>query len=100
MIIYNTSFVIAPSVEKEWVEWMKEHHLPSVYASELIISFKLLKLLTNEQQDAKTYCAHIEFDNLAKLQKYKSNVEDAFNKVIGDKFGEKCLFFTSVLKAV
>ncbi|MFY8045434.1 MAG: DUF4286 family protein, partial [Chitinophagaceae bacterium] len=33
MFIYNVTVKIDPSIEADWIQWMKEEHIPEVLAT-------------------------------------------------------------------
>jgi hypothetical protein len=43
MILYNVTVSIDESVEKEWLQWMKEVHIPDVMNTGLFVSSKICR---------------------------------------------------------
>ena len=44
MIIYNVTSQIDPEIEKEWLQWMQESHLPSVFECGAFEAINILKI--------------------------------------------------------
>ena len=70
MIIYNVTVNIEESVEQEWLNWMKETHIPEVMKTELFESAKMSKVLVEEQMGGKTYSIQYSAKTKEDLNKY------------------------------
>jgi len=56
MIIYNVTCNLHPRMAEEWLAWMKEEHIPEVMQSGCFTECKILKLLTEaEDNDGVNY---------------------------------------------
>lgn len=69
-VIYNVTVSIDPSVEQDWVEWMRKKHIPEVMATGCFLESRISKM--NHEEDgactyAMTYIAHSQ-DDLTKYQ--------------------------------
>ena len=58
MICYNITIKIDPRIEREWIRWQMEEHIPEVMASKLFSDHKFFKLL--EQDERVLTDAHAE----------------------------------------
>ena len=54
MILYNITISIDPDVHDEWLQWMKETHIPDVMATGLFIENKIARILA-EEEGGKAY---------------------------------------------
>ena len=45
MLIYNVTAHVETSIEKAWLEWMKEFHIPEMQATKNLPKLKSLKSL-------------------------------------------------------
>lgn len=48
MILYNVTVAIDKKVEKQWVEWMKEVHIPEVMETNQFVENKFFKVLNTD----------------------------------------------------
>ena len=53
-IIYNVTVSIDPSVELDWVNWMRTVHIPDVIATGCFLEGRMSKM-NNEEEGACTY---------------------------------------------
>jgi hypothetical protein len=54
MIVYNVTVSIDPSVENDWLEWMRSTHIPDVMATGHFRDSKLCRV-NGEEQGGLTY---------------------------------------------
>ena len=98
MIIYNVTYNVTPEIEQQWIEWMNDHHIPSVLATGFFGSSKIFRLLTEVVENGLTYCCQYYAEDKKELSSYLENHEEQFELVIRSKFGDRCLFFSSILE--
>lgn len=71
MLIYNVTVKIEPSIQKDWVKWMKEVHIPDVMGTGLFVENKLCRLLLDET-DGITYAVQYSCIDMAAFQQYQT----------------------------
>ncbi len=99
MILYNVTVAIDPSVEKEWVNWMRSVHIPDVMATGCFIESRFSKVQTEEEEGlsyAITYlCEHKEL-----LEKYRNNYAPELQKEHSEKFNGRFAAFRTLLDVI
>jgi hypothetical protein len=75
MYIYNVTTNIDESVHDEWLQWMKEIHIPDVLATGKFLNAKISKVLVEEEMGGITYSVQFTTLNKETLEKYYA--EDA-----------------------
>jgi hypothetical protein len=89
MIIYNVTIsIIDPSIELDWLQWMKQVHIPDVMRTKKFSEYRLCKVLVN---DEITYAIQYSCKDQNTLNAYLKNdapklMEDHSKKFKG-KFG-------------
>ena len=94
MILYNTTF----KVDLEMIESFKL--FIENYFSDETLNKELYQLLNDDNTDGTTYCLQFIFEDLGTFNTYIVVNDVALKTEIGNRFGEKLLFFSSVLKKV
>jgi hypothetical protein len=61
MIIYNITVNISYDAEKEWLQYMKQTQIPAILATGLTLDCKLLRLLTEIENEGSTYTNQFTF---------------------------------------
>jgi hypothetical protein len=64
MLLYNVTLIIEEAAENEWLQWMKEIHIPEVLATEKFVSNRLLKVLDSPNEGVTYFAPALQ----AKLQ--------------------------------
>jgi hypothetical protein len=99
MILYNVTVAIDPSVEKEWVKWMRSVHIPDVMATGCFIESRFSKVQTEEEEGlsyAITYlCEHNEL-----LEKYRNIYAPDLQKDHSEKFNGRFAAFRTLLDVI
>ncbi|MDT0605856.1 DUF4286 family protein [Croceitalea rosinachiae] len=55
MIIYNVTINIDESVHDDWLQWMKEKHIPDMLATKKFNAAKMCKIMVEEDMGGITY---------------------------------------------
>jgi hypothetical protein len=53
MIVYNVTVKVDLAVAEDWLAWMKTEHIPEVLATGMFISYRMLRILNDEDPDGK-----------------------------------------------
>ncbi len=102
MYIYNVTIKVTASIEKEWINWMKEEHLAEVIATGSFDRYSFFKLIEpiDEEDDGITYIAQY-FTNT--LERYKTYI-DIHAPLLREKgyarFGNQFIAFRTVMKSI
>jgi len=90
MILYNVTVKIDKDVEAEWLQWMKEDHIPEVMDTGLFTENKLCRLLSIDDPDGTTYAIQffcIGLDEFILYQeKYAPGLQEKHSKLFKGKF--------------
>jgi len=92
---------IESEVEQEWLQWMKQVHIPEVLQTGCFTSHKFLKLL-NDDPDATgtTYAIQYFASSVADLNNYLDNFSPDLRKKIDEKFLNRYVAFRTFLEEV
>ena len=99
MIIYNVTINIENDVREEWLQWMKQKHIPDVMATGYFTENKICKVLVDEEQGT-TYSIQYTCANLEDLEEYRRDHAPRLQKEVNDKYANKFVAFRTVLEVV
>jgi len=99
MILYNVTAAVDDSIHEDWLEWMKNIHIPKVLASERFTAYKFYKILLNHEEGT-SYSIQYFAESMAELQLYEALHAEALRKEHSDKFGDKVATFRTLLEEV
>lgn len=75
MIIYNVTINIDESIQQQWLNWMREEHIPEMLATGKFTKALMTRVLVEEEMGGVTYSVQYTTDSAETLKRYYS--EDA-----------------------
>lgn len=101
MIVYNVTCNMLKSASSEWLDWMKNEHIPEVMQTGCFISHKLLKLLgTDATEEDVNYVVQYTCENIETLERYRRNFGPTLMQKTLAKYGDSVLAYRSVLEII
>lgn len=100
MHIFNQSFNVSSEVLVAWKTWTKTQYIPQVMESGFFDSYKISKLITEIQDFENTYILQFTTKCNTHIDEIETSFELDFDFKIATKFGEKVLFFRTLLEEV
>jgi hypothetical protein len=97
MFLYNVTVNIDEDVAEEWVQWMKETHMPEVLATGCFTESRLCRII-GESKGGKSYAAQYIFPNLSVYHQYQTNFAPALQAKTMEKFNGKFGAFRTVME--
>jgi hypothetical protein len=98
MILYNTTYSIATEIAADWLHWMKRFYLPSALATELPISNRVLRLLTELDNGGTTYSVQLDFNTREDYERFLELHADGLRQRIQHRFGNQFVSFDTLLE--
>lgn len=99
MILYNVTVSIDESIEKEWLTWMKETHIPEVMATGCFKENKLCRILA-EEEGGKAYSIQYFAPDMATYIKYQTEFSAELQTEHSAKYAGKFAAFRTILEVV
>ena len=100
MIVYNISMKVDSAIEKEWVEWQRQEHIPAIMASGQFSDYKFYKLLEEENDEDTTYIVQYFASSIENYTYYITHIAPQLRQKASDRWGNQFIAFRSVMKAV
>jgi hypothetical protein len=79
MILYNVTVSIDPEVHQEWLDWMRQTHIPEVLSTGLFIENKICRIHA-EEEGGLSYSIQYLLHNWDDYHKYQQNFAPALQK--------------------
>ena len=99
MILYNVTVNIDNDVEKDWLQWMKEVHIPDVMSTGLFVSSKMYKVLSDDE-GGTTYAIQYSCANMALYERYRDEHAGRLQSETQRTFGGRYVAFRTLLEVV
>jgi len=100
MIIYNVTVNIDKSVHDEWLQWMRQVHIPDVMRTGYFVTNKILKVLVEEETDGATYSIQYTCNSMNDFLEYESKHALKLREEHTEKFKNKFGAFRTLLEEV
>ncbi len=99
MIIYNVTVNVDSDIVEDWLQWMKEKHIPDVMNTGKFTGFKFCKILsTQPDETGHTFAIQYFCNNLETLQAYQQEDAPALQKEHTERYGDKAAAFRTLLE--
>ncbi len=100
MIIYSVTVSIENSVEADWLQWMKDVHIPDVMSTGLFIDSHLHRLIDPPSQDpsATTYNIQYSVATMTDFVAYQERFAPALQKDHTERYKDKFVAFRTLLE--
>lgn len=99
MILYSVTVNIDEQIHSEWIEWMRNTHVPDVMKTGYFSHYRIFKL-TDPVQQGHTYSFQYFADSQAKLDEYHAKHSPALQAEHHKKYEGKYAAFRTVLEVI
>lgn len=99
MIIYNVTINIDHEVHDEWLQWMKEVHIPDVMNTGLFLENKICRIHA-EEQGGKSYSIQYTLESWSQFEKYQQDHAPALQEDHTKRYNGKFAAFRTMLEVV
>lgn len=100
MLIYNISIKINAAIEKEWVKWQQQEHIPEIMTSGQFSEYKFCKLLEQEDDESATYIVQFIAASYEKYQYYIKHFAPLLRQKALDRWGDQYIAFRSIMEVI
>ncbi len=100
MILYNVTIKVHYSIHNEWLQWLKETHVPDVMQTECFSDFKILRLLEVDEVEGPTYAIQYFAESKALYNLYIEKFATEMRNRSFANWGDKFIAFRSVMQIV
>lgn len=99
MIVYNVTVSLDPSVEKDWLEWMKSKHIKDVINTKCFTKARLSKVQGREDGEC-TYAITYDCHSAEILQNYIDNHAKTLQQEHTQKYNGKFAAFRTLMDVI
>jgi hypothetical protein len=99
-VIYNVTNKVEQSIAGEWLQWLKDEHIPDVLGTGCFTQATIVRLLEVDDSDGPTYAIQYQAGSKELYNRYIETFStDRRNKAI-NKWGGRFIAFRSVMEVV
>jgi hypothetical protein len=98
-VFYNVTVSLDPSIEQDWLQWMKQTHIPDVLSTGLFLQSKILRIHGYEENGV-TYAIQYRLASMDHLNRYQQIHAPSLQADHLNRYGEKAIAFRTVLEII
>ena len=99
MYLYNVTIKVDRAVEKDWLRWLKQQHIPKWMATGKFTHHRLCRLLLDEP-DGVTYAVQLFCPDFSTYQRYQEEDAPRLKKQLNEKFGDRMVVFSTIMEVL
>lgn len=99
MILYNVTVSLDETIHEDWLNWMKETHIPDVMATGCFVENRMLKMI-DEEDGGITYAMQYLSNNMEDYLRYQREFAPTLQQHYRDRYDGKFAAFRTVLRLV
>lgn len=100
MIIYNVTVSIDHNVHDNWLEWMKQVHIPDVMATGAFLENKISKVLADQDEGGITYAIQYICKDMDTYERYQKEHAPRLQQEHSARYEGKFAAFRTLLEVV
>jgi hypothetical protein len=100
MILYNVTVKVDHGIQADWLQWMKQEHIPDVMDTGCFLETRFWKLIDVDEVDGLTYAVQYVADDKAAYTRYLELFAPTMRKKGIDKWGDRFIAFRTVMEQV
>lgn len=97
--IYNTSFIINEAIEKQWIQFIKEHYIETLRKNKACDDIIFTKV-SIDQPEGKTYSLQIVFHSEKQMNDFLENWLGKIEEKIIERYNNAYVCFSSMLTEI
>ncbi len=99
-LIYNVTTKIEHDIHAQWLQWMREKHIPAMLATGCFTKAVILKLKGVDGTDGPTYAVQYFADEEHTYERYLAEFAHALQAEVLKVWGDRMASFSTVLEVV
>jgi hypothetical protein len=100
MIIYNVTIKVHESIKTEWLQWLKDEHIPDLIKTGCFTHAVILRLMEVDETEGPTYAVQYHAESKGLYNNYIENHAGEMRQKSFEKWGDKFIAFRSVMQVV
>ena len=100
MFIYNVTIKVHESIQAEWLQWLKEVHVPEILSTHCFTKATVVRLLEVDDSEGPTYAIQFFAESKAAYNSYIEKYAAMLSKKSFDKWGNQFIAFRSLMQVV
>lgn len=100
MLIYNVTIKVDESIATDWLQWMRQEHIPNIMNTGCFAEYKMVRLLEIDDSEGPTYAVQYFASTMNDYQSYQLKHAPRIRKESIDKWGDRFIAFRTLMEVV
>ena len=100
MILYNITFNLSPSIEEDFISWMKTTHIPEVLATGIFHHHVFYRLVLNSEDGSLNYCIQYFTESMELMLQYERIHAPALRAKTQERYQDQAIAFRTLLETI
>ncbi len=98
--IYNVTIQVLEEIHAEWLNWLKEEHVPDVLNTGCFQKATILRVLDLQDAEGPTYAIQYLAENPMQYDRYIENHATEMRSKSFDKWGNRFIAFRTIMEVI
>ncbi|MCC6385253.1 MAG: DUF4286 family protein [Bacteroidia bacterium] len=99
-ILYNVTVKVDHDIHSHWLEWLQQHHIPAVLETGCFTGYRLMRLISEPDDDGFTYSIQYTCKHLSAYERYINFFSEGLRQQSEKLYKGKTVIFRTVLEYV
>lgn len=100
MILYNITFNVELDTVEDFKSYLQQAHIPSLELGNDILEYKFFRLLNVDESEAMTMTLQYFLKDLGTYNQHLTVIDRELKRDLYQRYGDKVLYFCSVLEKI
>ena len=100
MFIYNVTIKVTNAIATEWLQWLREEHIPEITCTGCFTHARILQLLEVDDSEGPTYAIQYFAESIEQYEQYIETFAGMMRQKSFEKWGDQFIAFRSIMKIV
>ena len=100
MIVYNVTTKVTHAIQHDWLQWIKEEHIPDIIGTGCFTHATVLQLLETDDSEGPTYVVQYFAESKSLYNNYIEKHSAALRQKTFAKWGDQFIAFRSVMQVI
>ena len=100
MLIYNVTIKVDHRIKDQWLDWLRDMHIPEMIGTGCFTSATILWLMESDDNEGATFAVQYSTSSKAMYDHYIEKFSDEMRKKGIEKWGDKFIAFRTLMQVV
>jgi hypothetical protein len=99
MIVYNETLIVDETIYAEWLDWMKQVHIPAVMGTGYFNSYRILNVIDSPNEGV-TCCIQYNTDSSDKFSRFSTGHLPQLHAAHQQRYENKFVLYNTLMETI